>query len=185
MPGLAVLACGAFRHALSWNPLPRSTSIQMPFATLWRTPKAPDGNSRHNCNKSKNMFAKRDIADDIGLEASSTSINPFRKYSPRDGLRNRDMCGDGGRQFVSKGPSLLGFQQTPHSPTLPRHFNEDSRTIRFRNAIEDVWKAAQEGIQYRMIEPRSHNAWAIGCQSDLLLVMPALGQFAGIVELHQ
>src|SRR5438445_7294033 len=61
---------------------------------------APDGNSRHNCNKPKNMFTKHDIADDIALQAGSAWIDPFGKYSPRDGLRNCDMCSDGGGQLV-------------------------------------------------------------------------------------
>src|SRR6266478_2428821 len=106
MPGLAVLACRAFCHALSWNLLPRSTSIQT-FRHFIENSQAPDGNSRHNCNKPKNMFTKRDIAGDIGLQASSTWINAFGKYSPRDGLRNCDMCSDRRRQLVKKGPSVL------------------------------------------------------------------------------
>jgi len=43
-------------------------------------------------------------------------------------------------------------------------------------------KPAQEAIQDGVVELRRHEAGAIGCQANLLLVVPALGEFAGRVK---
>ena len=45
-----------------------------------------------------------------------------------------------------------------------------------------IRETPQKGVQNRMVERRSHNARAIGGEADLLLMVPALGEFAGIVE---
>lgn len=39
-----------------------------------------------------------------------------------------------------------------------------------------------KAVQHGMIQLGRHNAWPSGCQPNLLLVMPAFGQFAGRVE---
>src|SRR5579872_2404715 len=48
-------------------------------------------------------------------------------------------------------------------------------TIRIRHAT-------RETVQHKMIQCGCHNAWPASCETNLLLVMTAFGQFARIVE---
>ena len=66
--------------------------------------------------------------------------------------------------------------------TVAGDFYEERYIRCSRDLSVGVGQPAEKRIQDRMVEERRHDAWTIGGEADLLLMVPALGEFAGVIE---
>jgi hypothetical protein len=79
-------------------------------------------------------------------------------------------------------PGVLRPEKTPLATAIAGDFDKE-RCIRCsRDLSVGMGQPPKKRVQNRMVEERSHNAWTIGGEADLLLMVPALGEFAGVIE---
>ena len=128
------------------------------------------------------MFGKCFIAGYRELGASRVSVYAFRKKAPRDGLRDDDVRGNYRWKITCEAPAILRPEKTPLAATIAADFNKEGCISRSRDISVSMWQPPQKCVQNRRVQEWSHNARAIGGEADLLLMVPALGEFAGVIE---
>src|SRR5882762_640949 len=130
----------------------------------------------------KDMFGEPDIAGYRDFGAGRLSADALGEKAPRNGLRDDDVRSDGGWKLLSVAPAIARPEKAPLATTITRNLDKERCIDCGNNISVGMRKTAQKGVQNRMVEGRSHNARPICGEADLLLMVPALGEFAGSVE---
>ncbi len=131
------------------------------------------------------MFGKHFITSDDQLRTSSLTINPLRKETPGNRLRNDDMRANRRRKLADKTPPIFTLQKTPLAPTIAGNFDKQRSPHRSIHITKRMRQPAQERIKNRIIKRPRHNAGPSRRKANLLLMMPTLGKFTSIVEPHK
>ncbi len=130
----------------------------------------------------KDMFGEPDIAGYRDFGAGRLSVDALGEKAPRNGLRDDDVRSDGGWKLGSVAPAIVRPEKAPLATAIARNFDQKRCISCSNNTSVSMGKTAQKGVQNRVVEQRSHNARSICSEADLLLMVPALGEFAGSVE---
>lgn len=130
------------------------------------------------------MFRKRLVTSDAQLRTSRLAINPLRKETPRNRLRNDDANTNRRRKLADEPPPILTLHKAPPASTIAGNLNKRRSTHRSIHITKRMWQPAQERIKNGIVKGPCHDAGPSCRQTNLLLMMPPLRKFTRVVEPH-
>jgi hypothetical protein len=136
----------------------------------------------NDCHEVKDMFGKGPVAGYRDLGASRLPVYALGKDAPGDRLRDDDVRGDRRWKITCEAPGALRFEKTPLTTTIAGDFDKERCIVRGRDFSIGMWQPAKKRVQNGMVEQWSHDARTIGGEANLFLMVPALGEFAGVIE---
>jgi hypothetical protein len=127
------------------------------------------------------MLAEGAIAFEARLSDGLGAVDALGKDTPGDLLRNFDAGRCLARRFCEF-PVRGLFLKEPNATTIAEDLQREDCAGWSVDLLEGVRQTADEAVENGKIEIRCHDAGAVGGFADLLLMMPALGEFTCGVE---
>jgi len=128
------------------------------------------------------VFGEGTVAADVRLSDGVVTGYASGEDAPRDWLGDADVRGWRGRRCCGEGPGRGGSGEEPASSAVSIDVDLKRSAGRRIDGAEGVRQAAQEAVENRVVKIGCHDARALSGFADLLLMMPALGEFARGVE---
>ena len=138
--------------------------------------------SAHDGGQVEDPLAECPITFDAGLSDGTGAIDALGKDAPCDLLWNLDVGGRLSLQRWHERPVRVRFCEQPCAAAVAEDFERDHGCGRGIDHLKRMRKAADEAIQNRVVKVGRHDAGSAGGFANLLLVVPALGEFARRVE---
>ena len=111
------------------------------------------------------------------LRGGGRRVDAFRKDFPGNFLRNGDLRNCFGQGPVHQMPCIDVAIEPPGAAAIATNFELQNRSGFRRHVAVSVGQSAQEAIEDGMVQLPGHNARPADRQTDLLLVVPTLGEF--------
>src|SRR5437016_12513149 len=126
----------------------------------------------------EDVQTQRNVACDFHLRKRGLTIDALGEDAPGDFLRDGRLRELIPERLFGDLPCLFSAREIPTAPAFPGNIDLQVCSGLCGNAAKGERQSTQKTIQDGIVEFASHDAGLFYGESDLLLVMPALGQFA-------